>query len=359
MNPQGILMPYKTSYRSAILGFIVLAFGSPSIVWAQLPNGWKAHDLDRPQPKVVTPGKTAADPPSDAIVLFNGKDLSGWTAGNGKPSKWNVVDGVLESVRQAGPIFTQEKFGDCQLHIEFATPSQVKGQGQGRGNSGVYFMGEFEVQVLDSFENETYADGGASALYGQHSPLVNASRGPGQWQTYDIVFRRPRFTESGELLSPARATVFHNGVLVQDSAEYYGPTNWLSHDLYKKGPTADRLSLQDHGNPVRFKNIWIRRLAETKPKPPAPRAAIALTQAQVSNYTGKFGNVTIFEEGDRLFAKTKGRTFGIVPHSLTEFSFERTAGSVVFELDDEGRAKACNVVIDAAGKAGGARSSKD
>lgn len=352
-------MHRKMSNRSAIFGFIVLVLGSPDVVLAQLPNGWKAHDLNRPQPKVVTPGKTSADAPSDAIVLFNGKDLTGWTAGNGKPSKWKVVDGVLESVRQAGPIFTEEEFGDCQLHVEFATPVNVKGNGQGRGNSGVYLMGEFEVQVLDSFENETYADGGASALYGQHAPLVNASRGPGQWQTYDIVFRRPRFKENGELLSPARATVFHNGVLVQDSAEYFGPTNWLVHDAYKKGPTSGRLSLQDHGNPVRFKNIWIRRLAETKPQPPEARPSIALTKTQMANYAGKFGNVTILEESGRLFAKTKGRKFAVVPHSPTEFSFERTAGLLVFELDNQGRAMVCNVVIDAAGKAGGERSSDD
>lgn len=352
-------MRRKTSYRSTIIGIVVAACCSTSMVFAQQPNGWKAHDLKRPQPKVVTPGKTSSDAPSDAIVLFNGKDLSGWSAGNGKPSKWNVVDGVLESVRQAGPIFTEEKFGDCQLHIEFATPSNVKGNGQDRGNSGVFFMGKFEIQVLDSFKNETYADGGASAIYGQHAPLVNASRGPGQWQTYDIVFRRPRFSKAGELLTPARATVFHNGVVVQDASEYFGPTDWLAHGVYKQGPETERLSLQDHGNPVRFKNIWIRRLAEVPPTPPSSRATIDLAAEQQAGYVGKFGNVSIVEIDNQLFAKTKGRTFKLNVHSLTEFSFERTAGSLIFELDAQGRATACRVEIDAVGKAGGDRSSNE
>ena len=342
-------------YKSSLFAFATLVICCSSVGLAQLPNGWKAHDLQRPQPKVVTPGESVSDAPSDAMVLFNGKDLTGWTDRKGQPSKWKVVDGVLESVRKAGPIFTEEKFGDCQLHVEFATPAEVKGSGQGRGNSGIYLMGDFEVQVLDSFNNKTYADGGASALYGQHAPLVNASRGPGEWQTYDIVFRRPRFSKTGELISPARVTVFHNGVIVQDASEYYGPTNWLAHDLYKKGPTAKRLSIQDHGNPVRFRNIWIRKLAENSPKPPTPRETIELTDQQQANYVGKFGDVTILMKGGKLLAQTKGRTFGLKFHSPTEFSFERTAGLLTFELDEDGKATVCKVKIDAAGNAGGAR----
>ena len=198
---------------------------------AQLPSGWRAHDLNRPAPKIVDPGKNnlPAGVPSDATVLFDGSNLDQWNSAEGE-AKWKVVDGAMESVPGSGYVFTKEKFGDCQLHVEWASPATPQGDGQGRGNSGVYLMGKYEIQVLDSFDNSTYADGSAGSIYGQYPPLVNASRKPGEWQSYDIIFRRPRFDDSDELKSPARITVLHNGVLIQNNEEAYGPTNWIQHN---------------------------------------------------------------------------------------------------------------------------------
>jgi len=213
------------------------------------------------EPPIVTPGKTSSDPPSDAIVLFDGKDLSKWRSANdGKEVRWLVKDGYTQVVAGTGDIATKQEFGDCQLHIEWATPSEVKGEGQERGNSGVFLMERYEVQVLDSYDNKTYYHGQAGAIYNQYAPLVNASRKPGEWQSYDIIFRYPRFDEQGKVTERARITVLHNGVLIQNNVEIYGNT-W--HDraaLYiAHGPKAS-LRLQDHGNPMRFRNIWIREL---------------------------------------------------------------------------------------------------
>jgi len=223
---------------------------------------WKIHDMDRPLPPVVTPGAivTPGKPPSDSIVLFDGKDLSKWCDSKGQPSKWKVERNYMEVVKKAGSIKTKQNFGDCQIHIEWRAPLPVNGKGQGRGNSGVFLMDTYEVQVLDSFDNRTYADGMAAAIYGQFPPLVNACRPPGEWQTYDIIFHRPHFDKNGNLTRPARMTVFHNGVLVQDNAELLGPTAWKKRVPYKAHPDKMPLSLQDHGNPVRYRNIWIREL---------------------------------------------------------------------------------------------------
>ena len=232
---------------------------------AQAPGGWKQHDMSRPKPPVVQPGTPSLPDrpgraPSDAIVLFDGHDLSRWVSMDGSPAKWTVKDGAMESVPGSGYIRTLRNFGDCQLHVEFATPARVTGQGQGRGNSGVFLMTLYEVQVLDSYRNDTYADGQAGAIYGQYPPLANASLPPGQWQTYDIVFIRPRFNADGSLRSPAYFTVFHNGVLIQNHVAVQGPTEWLVHTPYKAHPDKMPIALQDHGNPVRYRNIWIREL---------------------------------------------------------------------------------------------------
>jgi 3-keto-disaccharide hydrolase len=233
--------------------------------WAQVDTKWKIHDPNRPVPAIVTPG-TSSTPdspgkaPSDAVVLFDGKDLSQWLDKNGVAAKWKVENGYMEVVPKTGYIHTKNSFGDCQLHVEFAEPVPAKGESQDRGNSGVFLMGVYEIQVLDSYENKTYADGQAAAVYGQYPPLVNASRPPGQWQTYDIVFHGPRFDQSGKLLRPARMTVFHNGVLVQDNVELSGPTEHGERPPYQPGPDKDPLALQDHGEPVRYRNIWIREL---------------------------------------------------------------------------------------------------
>jgi hypothetical protein len=229
---------------------------------------WPIHDETRPQPKVVDPGAAPdrpAAPPADAVVLFDGKDLSRWrTASDGSPAKWKLVDGAMEVVKGAGDIQTADPFGDAQIHVEWMTPAPGVGEGQQRGNSGVFPMGRYEVQVLDSYQNKTYPDGQAAAIYGQYPPLVNASRPPGQWQTYDIVFRGPRFGTDGKLLRPARVTVLHNGVLVQDNRELTGPSAHKARPPYAAHPPRLPLKLQDHGDPVRYRNVWIRELGDAE-----------------------------------------------------------------------------------------------
>jgi hypothetical protein len=225
-----------------------------------LPGGkWHVHDPERPQPRVVTAGAAVGQPPSDAIVLFDGKDLSRWRNAKGEAAAWKVENGYVECVAKTGDILTKEEFGDVQLHIEFATPNPPSGDSQGRGNSGVFLMGKYEFQVLDSYNNRTYADGSAGSLYGQFPPLVNASRPSGEWQTYDIVFRAPRFKD-GKLESPATVTAFHNGVLVQDNTAYIGPSTHKRILPYEPHAEKGPLRLQDHGNPMRFRNIWARPL---------------------------------------------------------------------------------------------------
>jgi len=223
---------------------------------------WKIHDPDRPQPPVINPGP-AGEPvpaPSDAIILFDGKDLSQWTDGKGQPARWKVENGYMEVVKETGAIRTKQNFGDCQLHVEWASPVLVKGEGQSRGNSGVFLMNIYEVQVLDCYNNKTYADGMTASLYAQYPPMVNACRPPGEWQTYDIIFRRPRFDDKGQLISPVLMTVFHNNILVHNNAELIGPTVHKARPSYKAHQNRLPISLQDHGNPVRFRNIWIREL---------------------------------------------------------------------------------------------------
>jgi hypothetical protein len=223
---------------------------------------WSVHDTNRPQPRIVTPGPAGppVPPPADAVALFDGKDLGLWTDAKGQPARWKVENGYMEVVPKTGGIRTVKGFGDCQLHVEWMAPEPAKGKDQDRGNSGVFLMDTYEVQVLDCYGNTTYADGMTAALYGQHPPLVNACRPPGEWQSYDIVFYRPRFDTDGKVLVPARMTVFHNGLLVHECAALTGPTAHKARPPYKAH--ADRLpiSLQDHGHPVRFRNIWLREL---------------------------------------------------------------------------------------------------
>ncbi len=230
----------------------------------QYKSKWLVHDENRPAPPVVTPGAAPGDPPSDAVVLFDGKDLSKWRKGDG-PAQWKVENGYME-INSTGSIRTTEEFGDCQLHVEWMAPAPPKGRSQGRGNSGIFLMSRYEIQVLDSYDNWTYADGSAAGMYGQHPPLVNACRKPGEWQTYDIVFRRPRFSDDGKVLEPGRMTIFHNGVLVEHDAEIFGSTVYRALAHYTPhGPKAP-IEIQDHGDkqPVRFRNIWARRLDLTE-----------------------------------------------------------------------------------------------
>ena len=242
--------------RGATIGFTKLAEipGSP----------WRIHDAARPHPRVVTPGAGPGAPPSDAIILFDGKDLSKWIQmKNGQPvdATWPVRDGYFETGAGSGSMLTKEKFGDVQLHVEWATPSPGRGASQDRGNSGIVFMGRYEVQVLDSYENVTYADGQAGAIYGEYPPLVNVARKPGEWQTYDIIFEAPQLN-GATAVKPAYISVIWNGVLVQHRRALNGPTSptrtvhtYVAHD-----PELP-LTLQDHAHPVHYRNVWIRRLA--------------------------------------------------------------------------------------------------
>jgi hypothetical protein len=239
---------------------------------------YEVHDMKRPQPAVVTPGtastpEQAGKPPSDAVVLFDGKDLSKWESEKDKSAaRWKVENGDMVVEPKTGAIQSKEEFGDVQLHVEWMEPKGTEGKSQGRGNSGVFFMGLYELQVLDSYNNETYPDGMAGSMYGQRPPLVNAARPQGEWQTYDAVFRAPKY-ENGKVVQPARVTVFFNGVLVQDNAELLGPTKHKALATYpSEHPAKGPIELQDHGNPLRFRNIWVRELKGDAPKPPVKPA---------------------------------------------------------------------------------------
>jgi hypothetical protein len=239
----------NTTFRASLAGFCLLG------AFAGFAQEKAKDSVPPPEPRVVMPGP----PPSDAIVLFDGKDLSQWKSDKGGPAEWEVKDGVA-TVNGTGSISTKAAFADCQLHVEWAPPKVIKGEGQGRGNSGVYLQSRYELQVLDSYQNKTYSDGQAGAIYKQYPPLVNASRPPGEWQTYDIIFHAPRFDENGKLVSPATMTALHNGVLIQDNAEIKGPTPPPGTPEYKAHPLKQPLLLQDHKNPVRYRSIWIREL---------------------------------------------------------------------------------------------------
>lgn len=227
------------------------------VTLASLAAAFDSHEwlsgIHWAEPPTVTPG-TGNGPPSDAIVLFGGEDLSQWEGGE----SWIVEDGA--AIANANGIATKQGFGDCQLHLEFATPEVIEGTGQGRGNSGVFLQERYEVQVLDSYGNDTYYDGQCGAIYKQQPPLVNASRGPGEWQTYDIIFTAPRFNEDGSLQSRGTLTVLHNGVLVQDHWEIQGETLYTEPPVYYTHGLREPISIQYHGNPVKFRNIWIRDL---------------------------------------------------------------------------------------------------
>jgi 3-keto-disaccharide hydrolase len=253
----------RAAWFAAAGGCAVLAIAAPRAS-AQVDTRWPQHSMDRPQPPVVDPGPYVRDDahPSDAVVLFDGHDLSRWRDAKGGPAKWVVKDGYFEVAPGTGTMSTAQLFGDVQLHVEWSAPTPPKGEGQERGNSGVFLQGLYEVQVLDSYQNPTYADGAAGAVFGQYPPLANPARPPGQWNVYDIIFRRPRFDQAGKVTAPARITVFFNGVLVQDDVPLTGPTAYQRRPPYKVTPDALPLGLQDHSYPVRFRNIWIRELSE-------------------------------------------------------------------------------------------------
>lgn len=256
--PQFRMRPFTLAAFCGILtgGFVSTSAAQPS-------TRWPIHSKDRPQPRVVRPPANAwtVAPPADAVVLFDGSTLARWQKENrGGAPGWKVENDYMEVVPGAGGIATRDGFGDVQLHVEWMAPLPVSGEGQDRGNSGVFLMARYEVQVLDSYGNVTYPDGQAGAIYGQYPPLVNASRPPGEWQTYDIIFHRPRFDAGGKVTAPARMTVLHNGVLVQDNAVLSGPTAHTARPPYERHDDLLPITLQDHGTRVRYRNIWLRDL---------------------------------------------------------------------------------------------------
>jgi len=247
-------MKYKLMAGIVMSNFLV------TYSFAQEKGDPKATEVWEPVPNVITP-VIANKAPSDAIVLFDGKDISQWQTGDNGPAKWSVEMGGIMTVKKGtGNIQTKQGFGSCQLHIEWRTPAKVEGEGQGRGNSGIFLMGLYELQVLDSYNNRTYSNGQAGSIYKQHIPLVNACLKPGEWQEYDVIFMAPKFNADGSLLSPARITVLQNGVLIQNNVELKGASAYIGEPVYTKHADKLPLGLQDHGNPTSFRNIWIREL---------------------------------------------------------------------------------------------------
>jgi hypothetical protein len=284
------------------------------------------------------------------MILFDGSNLDAWKSSDGGPAKWRVAEGYFEIVPGTGPIETKQKFGDVQLHVEWASPNPPKGVGQDRGNSGIFLMNQFELQVLDSYKADTYADGQAGAIYGQYPPLFNAARAPGEWQSYDVAFRRARFDSSGKLLEPARITLFHNGILVQNNEEPIGPTSWLKALPYTNEGDRGVISLQDHDHAVRYRNIWLREL----PKRPAPTASelalpktVALSADALDQFTGKYllndkpdaPKATITREDSHLVISFPFRPQPLVlePISDLEFDMPSTDAKFTFHKDSEGR----------------------
>jgi len=244
---------------------VLLFFTAFAVVAQEEPMKMKPEmtEIWDPEIAVITPGATPVDAPSDAIVLFDGKNLDAeWINDKGEKPGWTVADGCVTVKKGAGIIKTKRKFEDYQLHIEWRTPAEVVGESQGRGNSGIFMQEIYEVQVLDNYNNRTYRNGQAGSIYKQHPPLVNACKGPGVWQTYDIIYTAPRFNEDGiTYFTPPTITVIQNGVVVQNNAKLRGPTEYIGIPEYtvkKHGPGS--LVLQDHGNPVSFRNIWIREM---------------------------------------------------------------------------------------------------
>lgn len=347
----------------AVCGTVVglLTFNPQPTCLAQPDPNWLAHDRTRPLPPVIEPGTAstqdqAGKPPSDAVVLFDGRDLSQWAAMDGSPTKWVVENGYMKCVPGSGYIRSLQAFGDCQLHIEWAAPTPPEGRSQGRGNSGVFFgLDRYEIQVLDSYENKTYADGSAGSVYVQYPPLVNACRPPGQWQSYDIVWTAPRFDAEAKLVSPAHLTVFHNGALIQNHVELTGPTGWLGRTPYRAHPEKLPISLQDHGNPVRYRNVWVRELGKPGKK------EFTLANAVLQGYKGDYEKgrddlvkVEVIQDG-LLSVSFNGATFKMFAESRTRFFAKTTDVQCEFQTDDQGKAQGLVVSV---GEDGGMKAKK-
>jgi hypothetical protein len=247
-------MPHSRSIlrRPILFLFALLGLAVTATVYRVVADEYKSGKV-WPEPKVIDPGPPGG-PPSDAIVLFGGQNLDEWNGGD----KWSIADGI--ATINGSSISTKRSFGSCQLHVEWASPAEVKGKGQGRGNSGIFLQSQYEIQILDSYENETYFDGQAASVYKQTPPLVNACRKPGEWQTYDIIYQAPEFDADKKVVKPAYVTVLHNGVLVLNHFQIEGSTAWDRPPSYAAHAPKLPISIQNHGNPVRFKNMWIREL---------------------------------------------------------------------------------------------------
>ena len=344
--------------RSPVTQLAALAAGLFFLRNSQAQPGALGHDRTRPLPPVVDPGfpgtpDRSGKAPGDAVVLFDGTDLSQWVAMDGEPTKWVVKDGAMECVPGSGYVRTRRCFGECQLHLEFATPAKVEGSSQGRGNSGLFFGGtRYEVQVLDSFNNKTYADGSCGAVYNQYPPLVNASRRPGEWQSFDILWTPPKFDPTGKLFAPARITAFHNGVLIHHNAELFGETGWLSRPPYQPHPEKLPISLQDHGNPVRYRNIWLRELGQ--PGKPEFQLADRLLNSYCGKYEISKDNVAEISRHDgHLLLKFFGHEFVLFAQSPTHF-FAKTV-DVQAKFDVAGPTKTAEFSV---GEDGGFKAKK-
>ena len=249
--------------RSLVILFCLATAGALAQGQSRESFDPRVTELWEPKPKKITPGTNAGEAPSDAIVIFDGKDLNNWTSANGGEARWLVKDGAITVVKGTGAIQTKQVFGDIQLHIEWRSPSLIEGAGQDRGNSGIFLQERYEVQVLDSYDNPTYSNGQAGSIYKQSIPLVNVCRKPGEWQTYDVIYTAPRFSENGRVITPAYVTVLQNGVVVQNNTHILGATENKGFPLYQPHGKAS-LRLQDHSCLVSYRNIWIRELGATQ-----------------------------------------------------------------------------------------------
>ncbi len=323
---------------------------TPQLLAAQGIPGWRVHEMSRPHPQAASAVAAAAmaTPPAGAVVLFDGTSLAHWVGSDGKPARWVVRKGYFEVLPGAGTIATVDSFGDMQLHLEWAAPLPARGAGQDRGNSGVFMMGRYELQILDSWQNDTYADGQAAAMYGQHPPLFNAALPPGEWQRYDVFFRRPRFDAAGRLSAPARVTVLHNGVPVQNNVELTGPTSWLTRMPYEAHPDRLPLALQDHSFPVQFRNIWVRPLPEGD-TPPPPRPVRPVTDGEVrrliGTYAVKWSKATVSTHDGQLWLDMGDGPMALSANAESGFVIDGVDADVTFPTDSAGGVAGLSVVV--------------
>lgn len=334
--------------RSPLALLLLPALAAP--LTAQDSPTWRVHDMARPRPAAAAavPAARFDAPPPGAVVLFDGTSLKHWVGSDGQPAKWTLGKGYFEVKPGTGTIMTVDSFGDMQLHLEWSEPVPATGEGQDRGNSGVFLMGRYELQVLDSWHNDTYADGQVGSLYGQHPPLFNAALPPGTWQRYDVFFRRPRFGADGRLVSPARVTVLQNGVPVQNNAVIFGPTSWLTRNGYSAHPDKLPIGLQDHSFKVRFRNIWVRPLPEEQPAPPPPAVRATTPEertALVGKYKTNWGEATVADSAGGLWLDMGDGPMALEADGPDAWSITGVDAGVSFPHDTAGKVSGLVVVV--------------